>query len=323
MRTMNRTCIVLLLVVALLTACRGGQSEPRTFTIGVVNLSPAIDIEFDGFKDGMAEAGYVEGENVTYIYEGAVVSIGAIEPAVQNVLTEDVDLIFAITTPVALAVKRATEETGTPVLFAPVTDPVGSGVVDSLINPGGNLTGIRSGGNIPKQLEWTLAIAPDTKRLYVLHNPDDASSIQALGDLKEAIVIFDVELVIVEVRTPDEVKAALASIPEEVDAIFWLAAGLFSGNVASAVEASIEHKLPLSTGPPLFKVGALMSYGIDYYKQGKQASRLAVRMLEGTDPSDLPVEQSDFYLGINLQTAQAIGLDIPDDILQQADEIVR
>jgi putative ABC transport system substrate-binding protein len=321
MKTMTKISVALLSVVALLAAC--AKPQPKTFTIGIVNFSPALDVVFDGFKAGMAKAGYVEGENVTYIYEGAVANIADLDPAIQNLLAADVDLIFSLATPATLEAKRAVEGTDIPVVFAPVNDPVASRVMESLTQPGGNLTGIRVGGGIAKGLDWLLAIVPGTTRLFVPHNPEDSGSVQGLAELSEAAATLDIELVISELRTPEEFDAAMNAIPEDVQAIFMLPAGFFSARATQFTEAAITHNLPAISVAPLCKAGVLMSYGLDYYRVGEQASRLAAQILRGTAPGDLPVETCDFFLGINLQTAQAIGLDIPDDILQQADEIIR
>jgi len=321
MKTMNRTCIVLLLVVALLTAC--GKPQPKTFTIGIVNFSPTLDAVVDGFKAGMTERGYVEGENVTYVYEGVVANIDALDPAIQKLMAEDLDLMFSLTTPATQKVKQAFAGTDIPIVFAPVTDPVTSGVVDNLTNPGGNITGIRTGGSIPKGLAWLLAIAPGTTRLFVPHNPDDGSSVQGLAELTEPAVALDLELVMAEARTADELAAAMDVIPEDVDAIFMLPSGVFSRQVATFVDTTVEHKLPAVSVGPHCEAGMLICYGHYYPPMGKQASRLADQILQGAAPGNLPVENAEFFLGINLQTAQAIGLDIPDDILQQADYLVR
>lgn len=315
--------VTLFIVVGLLlSAC--GTTQPKTVTIGVVNLTPALDPVFDGFKAGMAELGYVEGENVTYIYEGPVGSIEALGPAIQNLIKQDIDLLLALSTPATLQAKQAVEGTDIPVVFAPVNDPVQSGVVDSLRHPGGNLTGIRVGGFVPKELEWLLAIAPGTTRLFVPHNPDDNSAVLGLAALNEAADTLGVELVIGEASTPDEIMATVETIPEEVEAIILLPDNLMIAHIDDFVEAALERDLPLSSvAYPQVEAGALMSYGPGFFQLGEQVARLADKILQGTAPADLPVETADFFLSINLQTAQAIGLDISDDVLQQADTIIR
>ena len=313
---------MLIVAVLLLTAC--GPSRTQTFTIGVINLSPALNSTFDGFKAGMVELGYVEGENITYVYKGPTGSIEALDPAVQDLIAQDIDLILALSTPATLQAKQAVAGTDMPVVFAPVNDPVQAGVVDSLRNPGGNLTGIRVGGFVPKELEWLLAVAPDTKRLFVPHNPDDGSAVQGLAALKAAADTLDVEIVVGEARTTDEVMAAIEIIPEEVDAIFLPPDNLMVGHIDDFVAVALERDLPLSSvAYSQAEAGALMSYGPDFFQLGKQVARLADKILQGTAPADLPVETADFFLSINLQTAQAIDLHVPDDILRQADNIIR
>jgi putative ABC transport system substrate-binding protein len=303
----------------LLVAC----APRKSLTIGIVNFSRTLDPTVEGFKEGMAELGYVEGESVTYIYDDQVESITDLDPAIQDLLGKDLDLILSLTTPASSKVKQAFAERDTPVVFPAVTDPVDSGLVDSLTHPGGNLTGIRTGGSIAKGLEWLLAIAPDTRRLFVPHNPEDSGSVQGLAELSEPAAALGLELVIAEVSTSDEFNAAMDAIPEDVDAIFVLPTGFLVPRIAKFVETAIAHKLPLMSVSPQCGAGALVCYGFDYRQMGKQAARLADQILQGAAPGDLPVETAEFFLSLNLQAAQAIGLDIPEDILEQADHIVR
>jgi putative tryptophan/tyrosine transport system substrate-binding protein len=316
-----RNIALAVLALLCLTACT--TSKPEHYVIGIVNLSPSLDAVVEGFQAGMDELGYTVGENVSYIYDGAVLDIDALDPAVQRLMEADVDLMLALTTPAALSAKKAVEGTDVPVIFVPVTDPVGSGLVESLAHPGGSVTGIRTGGSIGKGLDWLLAAAPGISRLFVLHNPADDSSTLGLEELSGHAAALGLDLVVAPVRTADAFDAALASVPEEVDAIFVLPSGFFSARGARFAEAALAHLLPTVSVSPLHRAGLLMSYGLDYYEAGKQASRLTALVLRGAVPADLPVETAESYLGINLQTARAINLDIPDDIVGQADHIIR
>ncbi len=311
------------LTIIILAACNGGQAQPESFTIGVVNPASSAEPVLEGFKAGLAELGYVEGENVIYIYEGATGSIEGLDPAIQNVLAAEVDLIFSISTPSTIKTKKAVEGTDMPVVFAPVTDPVKSGIVQSLTNHDGNLTGIKVGGGMPKLLEWYLAIVPRIKHLFVFYHPNNNASVQSLAELQEAVAKQDVELIIVAARNSDELAAALENIPAEADGILSLPFGLSNEDTTRLVETAIDRKLPLASVQPLQQDGVPMSYSLDMFQVGKQAARLADKILQGTAPVNLPVEQADFFLGVNLQTAKAIGLNIPDDVLEQADNIVR
>jgi putative ABC transport system substrate-binding protein len=310
---------LLMLVVA--AACQVPRS--KSYVIGIVNLSPPLDAVVDGFKAGMADLGYVEGENTTFIYDRVITNMQALDPAIQKLVAADVDLILSLTTPATLKVKQASEGTDIPVVFVPVTDPVGSGVVESLTQPGGNLTGIRTGGSIAKGLDWLLTIAPGTTHVYVPHNPDDSSSVRALKELSEPAAALGLELNIVETRTTDDFEMAMEAIPDSMDAIFMLPSGFFARLTTRFVDTAIAKRLPVISVGPQYQAGVPISYGHNYPPMGKQASRLADQVLRGTAPADLPIERTEFFLSINLRTAEAIGLDIADDILAQTDTLIR
>ena len=156
-----------LVLSLLLTAC-DGATQAQTFTIGAVNYFPLLDPIFDGFKAGMADLGYVEGENVTYIYNGTMEpDPQVIDREIESLLAQDVDLIFTMGTLPTLRAKQAVEGTDIPVVFAPVVNPVEEGVVESVPHPGGNVTGIQIGNTAPKALEWLLKIVPEATKVYI------------------------------------------------------------------------------------------------------------------------------------------------------------
>jgi putative ABC transport system substrate-binding protein len=321
-RTRNRWTMPAWVIafVLLLLACGGGQTQ-ETFTIGVINLAPGLDDVVEGFKEGMTELGYIEGENIAYIYEGATDRIDKLDSVAQGLVAADVDLILSVTTPATQAAQRATADTDIPVVFVPVTDPVGAGLVDSLRQPGGNITGVTFGVQEARRLEWLIQVAPTIEQIYIPYNPEDRSAVLALEMVREAAAALDVELITREARNDEEVMAAIENIPEEADAIFLLPDSLLGGRANKFVEL----QLPTSAANPndLTDHGVLTSYGIEQMSAGKQAARLADQILQGIKPADLPVETAEFYLAINLKTAEAIGLDIPDEILLQADIIIR
>ncbi len=313
---------LVIVITLILSGCGGTQA--KTYTIGVVNLSATLDSTLDGFKASLAEAGYVEGQNVTFLYDGAVASANDLDPIFQGLKEKKVDLIFSIGTAATVQAMKTLEGTDIPVVFGPVVDPVGSGIVADLLKPGGNFTGVQLGNSTPKRLEWLLAMAPNIRRMYVVHNPDDRSSVSALTGLTKAAATFNVELEVREARTPEEISAAFGTIPADVEAIFILPATTITAHADEYVKAANEHKLPLSVPTiPTVKAGALMAFGQDNVPLGRQAGRLAAQILGGAKPADLPVETADYFLAINLQTAKAIGLDIPDEIIRQADTVIR
>ncbi len=308
------------LAALLFTAC---GSKPKMFTVGVLNLSTNIDPAVEGFKAGMTEHGYIEGQNIKYIYNGATGSVDAMDAALDEIMANDVDLIFSLSTPGTTKTKAAVETTDIPVVFSVVIDAVGANLIESLTHPGGNLTGVQIGGSIAKQLSLLQAMAPGTTRIFMPHNPEEGGSIGSMAEVIAAAPGLGIEPVVVGVHTQEEIIAALAMLPEDVDAIFLLGSGFLNQQIANYVSTANQHLLPLISMCYCTEQGVLMSYGYDFFRVGEQSARLADQILKGTPAGDLPVETADFFLSINLQTAQAIGLEIPDEVLAQADDIVR
>jgi putative ABC transport system substrate-binding protein len=319
--------VVIAWIVALslpLIACIGAPA-PKTYTIGVVNLGPRLGGAVEGFKKGMTELGYVEGENITYLYDGATDSIDGLDSVAQGLVEADVDLILSLTTPATQAAQRATAGTDIPVVFIPVTDPVGAGLVDSLKHPGGNITGVTFGAQEERRLAWLMQVVPTIEYVYIPYNPEDRSAVLALEMMSEAATTLGVELITREARTPEQVAAAFENIPQDADAILFLPDSLINARVDDWLQTTTELGLPTS-GPILLAVndGHLTTYGLDLEAAARRrAARLADQILQGIKPADLPVETGEFYSAINIRTAEAIGVDIPDEILLQADLIIR
>ena len=316
--------VALALVSSLILGACSGTSQKKMYTIGVVNLSPSFEPMLDGFKAGMEVEGFKEGENVTYLYDGPAANPDALDPLLENFKNKKVNLVLTFGTTASLKAKKALEGTDIPVIFGPVTDPVASGVVTNLLTPGGNMTGIRTGNPAPKRLEWLTAIVLNAQHIYVFNNPSDNSSVQGLEALKETAPILNVELQVYDASKPEEIDAGLRAIPEGTDAIFVLASAFLEGQIGKFVDAALQNKLPLSMpATDNVRAGALTSFGQDNFPLGKQASRLAVQILRGVKPADLPVETAEIFMAVNLKAAENIGLYIPNGIIRQADVVVR
>ncbi|MDH4230804.1 MAG: ABC transporter substrate-binding protein [Nitrospirota bacterium] len=311
------TGIAVLMTVLLISACKG-----KTYVIGFVNPNPGEKEGAQGFLNNMPKQGYVEGKNVTYI-KCETQDKKIIDAAIKDMVNRKVDLIFTMTTPAARMAKKHTEGTNIPVVFV-MYDAVTSEVAKSLIEPGGNLTGIQLRGSTEKSLEWLSAVVPHAKNIFVPIAFDTGAAKLSLEDLRQAAAKLNINLTISEVSTVEELHASLSSMPENTDAIFILHSWLVGSHLDSVINEAIKRKIPvISAGHVDYSEGVVMSYGpIDDFS-GAQAVRLADHILRGTPPRDLPVETASFYLGINLKTAKAMGLEIPNDVLQQADFIIR
>jgi putative ABC transport system substrate-binding protein len=320
----RRACRLFLIwgVVLITLVSIGGLAEAKTFVVGIVCQSPTMEPAIAGFKEAFdALIEHDEDASVTYIHNGYVSDVAA---EVERLLsTGAVDLLLTLGTPATQAAQRATVGTGIPVVFTAVQDPVASGIVASMTQPGGNMTGVRAGGSSGKALQWLLEIAPGTRRLYVPNWPSDSASALGLADLMSAAGALGIDIVARDVSTTEELLATLADMPSDVDSVFLNSSGSLNAQVSAYVQAALSRKIPLASQSPLTGSGVLLTYGHDYYRDGVQAARLAHLVLHGAAPGDIPVETADFFLGINLQTAAAIGLVISDDVLDQADVIVR
>jgi putative ABC transport system substrate-binding protein len=219
--------------------------------------------------------------------------------------------------------KLAVSETDHPVVFGAVGDAmIRSGLVESIQHPGGNLTGVRVGVEIPKALEWLVTITLAADKVYVPYNPGETDTIVILDSLDEFTPQLGIELVRGEVYSVEEAVAAIEHLPEDIDAIFRIPSPTLDTRNKELSQAAIERGLPMGAGLPLDDA-VLITVAIDFVETGKQAARLAHQVHQGIEPADLPVETAEFYVTINLKTAAAIGLDISDEVLEQADIIIR
>jgi putative tryptophan/tyrosine transport system substrate-binding protein len=318
--------IVTIIAFAFLLAGCGSRKEPeqQPFVIGLVTNNPNGLTNIRGFRDGLAELGYVEGENVSYVFAGRPVSGDELDETLTNLVQSDVDLIFTAGTPTGVAAHAITTGTGIPVVFGVIADPVSAGVMDDLTIPGGNMTGVRLSDNQGRRLQFLLDLAPGIRTVLVPFNPDDPAPSSALDQIIPVAKDLGLEIVQGHARTAGEAAGLMEHFPEDVDAIFMVPDSVVNAHIQELVALAIERKLPLS-GPSMIQVeqGALTAYGIIHHNVGVQASAIADLILRGADPGTLPVQTAEVSLGINLQTAQAIGLDVSPDLIQQAGFIVR
>ena len=315
--------IGVLLIVIVSAAC--DNEKTRTYSVGVMNVAPGLDQTLAGFKKRMTELGYIEGKNIRYLYNGATTDLSKLSTAAQTLLAAKVDLILTITTPATLAAKQATAGIGLPVVFAVVTDPVRAGIVESMRQPGGNVTGVTFGPQEAQRLEWLVQIAPEIRRIYVPFNPTDQSPVLALKMMRNAAAKLGVEVITREVYDSETVNAAALNIPIEADAVFLLPDSLMTTRLTDLVTTANKRNLPTSAAnvSNVKSDEILTSFGMDQHLCGKQTARLADQIFEGARPAELPVEMAEFFLVINLKVAKTIGLAIPDEVLRQAHLIVR
>ena len=297
--------------------------------IGFLNpASPdAIADRLRGFRQGLKDSGYVEGENVAIEYRWAEGQNGRLPALAADLVRRQVTLI-ATTGGIAgtLAAKAAT--TAIPIVFAIPDDPVRLGLVASLARPGGNLTGINyfSTELAAKRLELLRELVPGAARVAVLVNPANATNAETnLRDVEAGARAIGVQIQVLNVSTNREIDAAFATfLRNPPDAIFVGNDSLFTSRRVQLVNLASRYALPaIYSARENTEAGGLMSYGTSRRDAYRQVGVYAGRILKGAKPADLPVVQSSkFELVINAQTAKMLGLTVPPQLLARADEVI-
>lgn len=322
----NKRMFTLFIVVSLLLAgC--AQPKPKTYTIGVMMELIWLMPTYDNFKTSMAELGYVEGQNVAYVYNADVVGVdqAAFDNEAKRLVDQKVDLIFAIGTLPTKAAQKAVAGTSIPVVFDPVINPVEEGVVASIAQPGGNVTGVQVVNRADKALEWALKIAPEARHVFIPYNPEDAFIVMILQSLFDSLPQLGLQLLPASaVTTPEQMAAAVETLPENtIIFVTLLSANLEAGLDELAKQADKFDVPVFSTGRGGDAPFAITDYSTTFAGQAGQGARMVDRILKGAKPADTPVETAEYFLFINLKAAQAYGLEISAEILEQADYILR
>lgn len=300
------------------------KSKPEKLKIGIINATQVLEGTYSSFKLGMEKFGYIEGKNITYLYEGPGENISSINQRGQSVIKKNVDCIVTFGNQACMTAAKLTKENHIPVIFAISSRPVELGMVKAYQVPGGNITGVHLSGFTSKTFHWMHRTLPYIKNLYVPHNPKDRSSVQMVDELKKCAAPVSIKLIICETTNSTEMHEAAINIPDSADAIYMLSFELSARFQKEFCNNSLKHKIPLifSQYDSVDK-GALLGFGIDFTKCGLQAAQFTHKVISGADPASLPMEGADFFLGINLKTAKMLNIKISDVVINRADKIIR
>ncbi len=290
------------------------------FHVGLDHVPPSLD----GLREGLKALGYEEGKNLRLDWRN-LPDQAAARVIAQGFVRGRADLIVAFESQTVQAAKAATSEI--PIVFLHVDDPVADGFVNSLAHPGGNLTGLAWSPSMPdKRLELFKELVPGLRRVLVLLDPKEPATGRLLVLVRRAAAALTVELVEREVTEPGDADRVFGALkPGDVDGVFVVSPSLDTNFPSVILHLAAERRLPLPGPLKQWVVeGALFFYGINYRAAGAAAARYVDKILKGTKPADLPVEQPmKFELIINLKTAKELGLTIPPTLLFQADEVIR
>lgn len=302
------------------------QRPERLYRIGMVERT-SIEINaanVEGFRRGLRELGYVEGESFAIEYRSADGQDGRFPGLVGELVRLKVDLILTRGTPAALAAKNATATI--PVVIIGVGDPVGSGLVASLAHPGGNVTGLSAAVTeiYPKRVQLLRELVPRTARIAGLFNMSNPALPAQWREIERAARSLDIEPHLLDVRRPEDLEPAFGAATRlRSDALIVGLDTLTQANQLVIVDLAARHRLPAIYASTEFARG-LVTYGVNYPEMYRRAARLAHKIFKGARPADLPVEEpTAFELVINMKTAKALGLTIPPSVLQRADEVIQ
>ncbi|MGH2360066.1 MAG: ABC transporter substrate-binding protein [bacterium] len=322
--------LVAALTLGLFTAplAAGSEQPGRVFRIGILGGVPLTDPEavrfWGAFIQGLRELGYVEGQNITIERRAAEPKYEELAALAADLVRLKVDVIVVAPSP-SLAAKQATRTI--PIVMTGHPDPVGQGLVASLARPGGNITGLSSLAPeiVGKQLEMLKEIAPRVSRVAVLSRPTSPLAPLLLEEAKVAARSLRVQLQTLEARGPDDFERAFAAMTRErAGALLVLVDTMFYLHRTRIADLAAKSRLPAMSGFREFvAAGGLISYGASLPDLSRRAATYADKILKGAKPADLPIEQATkFELVINMRTAKALGLTIPQSLLGRADQLI-
>ena len=278
------------------------------------------------FRKGLNETGYVEGQNVTVEYHWLEGQYDRLPALMADLVRRRVAVIAAFANPPALAAKAAT--TTIPIVFGVGQDPVRMGLVASLARPGGNATGINFFNQeaVAKRLGLLHDLVPKAVRIAVLVNPANASASEStLREIPEAAPALGLQIAVLNASTSREIEAAFSTlVRDRADALFVAPDGFFSSRRVQFATLTARHVIPAAySNREYVEAGGLMSYGTDILDYNRHIGVYTGQILKGAKPTELPVVQSTkFQFVINLQTARALGLEVPNSIQLLADELI-
>jgi ABC-type uncharacterized transport system substrate-binding protein len=302
--------------------------QSTTPLIGFLNSqSPEMFVDpLRGFRQGLKDAGFVEGENVAVEYRWAENQNEQLPTLAASLIARKVAVIAAMSTSAALAAKAATS--AIPIVFNVGDDPIRSGLVNSLARPGGNLTGVNflTAELTAKRLELLHELVPEAKRLAVILNPSISISEAVARDVASAADSKGLRVQTFHATTATELNAAFANLArEKPDALFVGPGPFFNARRVQLAQLAARYMIPAVYPTRQYvDVGGLISYGASNSDAWQQAGVMIGRILKGAKPSDLPVMQSaKFELAINAETARILGLTVPPSLLSRADEVIQ
>jgi putative tryptophan/tyrosine transport system substrate-binding protein len=298
------------------------RQSGKVARIGVLRVGPPPASFIEPFRQALRELGHVEGQTITIEYASAG-SVAQLAETAAELVRRKVDVVLASGTPSVLPARNATRTI--PVVFVAAIDPVAVGVVASLARPGGNVTGVSAvhGDAMAKRLQLLKELLPTASRVGFLVRATSPATPQYLQEAELAARALGMQLQVLRVREAGDIEAAFG-VAQGASAVLQVDDAMLTSARKLIADLALKHRLPTVSGlRETVEAGGLMSYGPHYADLYRRAAAQVHKILNGAKPADLPVEQATlFELTINLGTAKAIGLSIPQSLLARADQVI-
>ena len=319
MKKLISMVLVLVLAFTMFTGC-GGSDDSGMLKVGIIQLMehPSLDTIRESIIAGLEDEGYVDGENIKINYQNGQNDMSTMKNIAQKFVGEECDVIIAIATPAAQAV--LSETTDIPIVFAAITDPVDAGLVDSLENPGGNVTGTSDEVSAGMIMDLAKEIKPGFKTIGALYNIGEDNSCSVVAGLKDYAAKNGYKVVESTVTNTSEVQQAAQYLADKVDVVFSPIDNTVASSMAVVTDIFNKANIPFYvSADSMVADGGLATYGIDYSILGKETAKMVADVLEGADTATMAVKKmSDMSIYVNTDTAKEIGINIPKSILDKA-----
>ncbi len=322
---MNRRALLAALAAAPAVAF---AQDRKKIVVGLLSWwPPSMEATYVArLREGLRAYGYVEGRNLELLVAFTSGNVERAREAARRYVERGVDVIVATATPAVTIAKEATQTRKIPIVMTPVSDPVATGLVDSIARPGGHLTGMSMVGPdlSGKRLEFLREIMPDLRSVAFIGWTRDQNAKTFVAGIQTAAAQLGLKITVKLVDAPSDIDAALmAALKQEgVEAV--VVQPIFMGHQERIVAAARTARLPIVSDLPAFAVdGGLLTYGVDDRAQMQRAAYFVDRIVKGTNPADLPIElPTDYVLIVNLKTASSLGLTVPPTMIQRAAEVI-
>ena len=318
----KRIAIVLSVILLLVMAAGCGTSKAdEKILIGVLQIEahPALDTAYQGFVDALAEAGYVDGENITLDYQNAQGKISNCATIADKFVNDGCDLILAIATPAAQAAANATQDI--PILITAVTDPASAQLVQSNEMPGTNVTGTSDLTPVRQQMELIPLLFPEATTVGFLYSSSESNSVFQIDIARGVADNLGLEYQDFTVNNTNDIQQVVTSMIGKVDVVYIPTDNQLAKAISTVSAIATENGLPIIVGEEgMVDGGGLASYSISYYELGKITGTQAVSILKGEgEPATMPIQyQENVTFKYNEEVAEALGVTIPEELLDEA-----